>query len=152
MGLCDIVPLWLHVTSALFSSISSAQHRPGGGRRCCFWLAICFVPGNGRLVLLPALWPATTRRTAHPSPETSILFCVCGHIGSLLLHAHGLSLAEADRGSSLVAVHRLLIAVAALVSEHVLSSCGAGLRCFEACGIFPDQGSNPGPLHLQADS
>ena len=27
-----------------------------------------------------------------------------------------------------------------------------GLSCFVACGIFPDQGSNPRPLHWQADS
>ena len=27
-----------------------------------------------------------------------------------------------------------------------------GLRCSVACGIFPDQGSNPCPLHWQADS
>ena len=26
------------------------------------------------------------------------------------------------------------------------------LSCFMACGIFPDQGSNPCPLHWQADS
>ena len=27
-----------------------------------------------------------------------------------------------------------------------------GLSCSTACGIFPDQGSNPRPLHWQADS
>ena len=27
-----------------------------------------------------------------------------------------------------------------------------GLSCSVACGIFPDQGSNPCPLHRQADS
>ena len=27
-----------------------------------------------------------------------------------------------------------------------------GLSCSAACGIFPDQGSNPSPLHWQADS
>ena len=27
-----------------------------------------------------------------------------------------------------------------------------GLSCSAACGIFPDQGSNPCPLHWQADS
>ena len=27
-----------------------------------------------------------------------------------------------------------------------------GPSCFVACGIFPDQGSNPCPLHWQADS
>ena len=27
-----------------------------------------------------------------------------------------------------------------------------GLSCSMACGIFPDQGSNPSPLHWQVDS
>ena len=27
-----------------------------------------------------------------------------------------------------------------------------GLSCYAACGIFPGQGSNPCPLHWQADS
>ena len=27
-----------------------------------------------------------------------------------------------------------------------------GLSCSVACGIFPDQGSNPCPLHRQTDS
>ena len=27
-----------------------------------------------------------------------------------------------------------------------------GLSCSTACGIFPDQGSNPYPLHWQSDS
>ena len=75
-----------------------------------------------------------------------------------------------------VVVHRLLIVVASLV-EHGLQTCGLqqlwhmgsvvmarGLQsassvvvvhrfsCFIACGIFPDQSSNPCPLHWQADS
>jgi len=33
-----------------------------------------------------------------------------------------------------------------------LSSCGARLSCYAACGIVPDQGSNPCPLPWQADS
>ena len=44
-----------------------------------------------------------------------------------------------------------------LVAEHKLqtrrlSSCGSRPSCSAACGIFPDQGSNPCPLHRQADS
>ena len=36
---------------------------------------------------------------------------------------------------------------------HAYSAVGAhGLSCSVACGIFPDQGSNPCPLHWQADS
>ena len=64
-----------------------------------------------------------------------------------------------------LAVRGLLIAVASLAEntglsscgsralEHRLSSCGTrGLSCSAACGIFPDQGSNPCPLHWQVDS
>ena len=57
----------------------------------------------------------------------------------------------------LVAVHRLLIAVASPVAEHGLQSAGSvvlahGLSCSAACGIFSDQGSNLCPLHWQVDS
>ena len=43
-----------------------------------------------------------------------------------------------------------------LVAEHRLSSTGSvmaahWLSCPMACGIFPDQGSNPCPLHWQVD-
>ena len=53
--------------------------------------------------------------------------------------AHGLS-----RAASVVAAHGLSRA-ASVVAAHRLS-------CSSACGIFPDQGSNPCPLHQQADS
>ena len=36
--------------------------------------------------------------------------------------------------------------------EHSLSSCAQGPSCSGACGIFPDQSSNPCPLHWKADS
>ena len=44
-----------------------------------------------------------------------------------------------------------------VVMAHSLWSAGSvvaphGLSCSVARGIFPDQGSNPCPLHLQADS
>ena len=43
------------------------------------------------------------------------------------------------------------------IVAHGLWSAGSvvvahGLSCSAACGIFPDQGSNPCPLHWQADS
>ena len=53
---------------------------------------------------------------------------------------------------------RLLIAAASLVAEHGLQGTQAsvfvahGLSCSAACGIFPDQGSNPCLLHWQVDS
>ena len=60
-------------------------------------------------------------------------------------------------GSSLVSVHSLLIAVVSLVRAHRLQNTGSvvvarGLSRPVICGIFSDQGSNPCPLHWQADS
>ena len=68
-----------------------------------------------------------------------------------------------ERGLLFVAVRGLLIAVVSLVAKlgfrrEGFSSCGSqalgahGLICSTACGIFLDQGSNPCPLHWQADS
>ena len=82
-----------------------------------------------------------------------------------------------ERGLLLAVVHRLLIAVASLVAEHGLQACmlqqlwhvgsvvvahrlqstgsvvvAHRLSCSAACGIFPDQGSNPCPLRWQVDS
>ena len=44
-----------------------------------------------------------------------------------------------------------------MVAAHGLSNAGSvvlahGLRCSVACGIFPDQESNPCPLHWRVDS
>ena len=86
-----------------------------------------------------------------------------------------LPLVVVSRGHSLVAMHRLLLAVGSLVVEHRLWSIPAsvaaapglsgfglwvlgsqasavvvhGLRCSEACGISPDQGLNLCPLHCR---
>ena len=62
-----------------------------------------------------------------------------------------------ERGPLFMAVRGPLIIAASLVAEHRLqtrrlSSCGSGPSCSAACGIFPDRGSNPCPLHWQADS
>ena len=68
----------------------------------------------------------------------------------------GLSPVAESRGYALVAVCRLLTTVASLVSEHRLQSVGSvavhGLSYPSARGILLDQGSNPCPLHWQADS
>ena len=89
----------------------------------------------------------------------------------------GFSLLATSRGSSLVVVHGLLIAVASLIVKYglqgtralvvaifLLSSCGSkalepgsivvvhGLSCSVACGAFLDQGSNPCLRHCWADS
>ena len=39
-----------------------------------------------------------------------------------------------------------------LLLSQSTGSRARGLSCSEACGIFPDQGSNPCPLHWQAHS
>ena len=56
------------------------------------------------------------------------------HCSARASHYHGLSLRSTGsrRAGSVVVAH--------------------GPSCFTACGIFPDQGSNPCPLHQQADS
>ena len=69
--------------------------------------------------------------------------------------ACGLSLVAASGGHS-VAVCGVLIVAASLV-EQGLQDVGSaavlqGLSCHMACGVFPDQGLNPCPLHWQADS
>ena len=72
----------------------------------------------------------------------------CGYAGSSLL----------PWGYCLIAVHGLLIVAASPVGDHGFQSTWAsvvaanGLCCPAACGIFPDQGSNPCPLHYQVDS
>ena len=61
------------------------------------------------------------------------------------------------RGPLFIAVHGPLTIAASLVgstgSRHTGSVIVAhGPSCSTACGILPDQGSNPCPLHWQADS
>ena len=61
-------------------------------------------------------------------------------------------------GCSLVAVPGILTAVASLATELRLQGPPASvvaahrLSCPSTCEIFPDRGSNPCPLHWQADS
>ena len=75
---------------------------------------------------------------------------------------YGLPLVVASGGYSVVAECRLLIVVehglwpqASVVVALGLWSTGSVvvvLNCSAACGIFPDQGLNPCPLHCKADS
>ena len=63
----------------------------------------------------------------------------------------------AEHGLSLAAMVKLLIAVMPLVAEHGLQGTGSvavppGLSRSLACGIFPDQGSNPCLLCWYVDS
>ena len=60
------------------------------------------------------------------------------------------------RGPLFIAVRGPLIIVVLLRSTGSRRAGSAvvahGASCSTACGIFPDQGSNPCPLHWQADS
>ena len=60
-------------------------------------------------------------------------------------------------GPLFITVRGPLIIAASPVVEHRLQTRGSaivahGPSCSAACGILPDQGSNPCPLHWQADS
>ena len=96
----------------------------------------------------------------------------------VFIATHGLSLIAASWGYSLVGVFRLLIVAASLVMStgsrargprylQPMGSAVVALRlksmrasvvmahrigCPSAYGIFPEQGSNPRPLHRQVDS
>ena len=72
-------------------------------------------------------------------------FCVrafssCGKWGPLLITVAGLSLSRP----------LLLQSTGSRCADSVIVAHGPS--CSAACGIFPDQGSNPCPLHWQADS
>ena len=61
------------------------------------------------------------------------------------------------RGPLFIAVRGPLTIAASPVAEHRPRRAGSvvvahGPSCSAACGIFPDQGSNPCPLRWQADS
>ena len=60
-------------------------------------------------------------------------------------------------GYSVVGSVRAFHFVASLVAEHGLWGTGpvvvaCGISCPKACEIYPGQGSNPCPVHWQADS
>ena len=89
------------------------------------------------------------------------------HMGFLQLRRAGATLLQCAGFSSrwlLVAEHRLQVhglqqlwCVGSIVVARGLQSAGSvvmvhRLTCSRACGIFPDQGSNPCLLHWQADS
>ena len=69
------------------------------------------------------------------------------HSGARASHCGGFSCCRAralGTRASVVVAHRLQSAGSVVVAH--------GLSCSVACGIFLDQGSNPCPLHWQADS
>ena len=75
----------------------------------------------------------------------------------VFVSVRGLSLVEASGGHSSSRCTGLSLSRPLLLRSTGSRRAGSvvvahGLRCSAACGIFPDQGSNPCPLHWQADS
>ena len=82
-----------------------------------------------------------------------IYFWVCW----VFVSVRGLSLAAASGGHSSSRCAGLSLSWPLLLRSTGSRRAGSvvvahGPSCSEACGIFPNQGSNPCPLHWQADS
>ena len=85
---------------------------------------------------------------------------MCVWLHWVFIAMRGLSLVAARGGCSLVVGGGLLTAMTSLAVENGFYTYGLqllrlgvsvdvnhGLSCSEACGIFPDRGLNPRPLH-----
>ena len=75
----------------------------------------------------------------------------------VFVSVQGLSLVAASGGHSSQRCAGLSLSRPLLLRSTSFRRAGSvavahGPSCFAACGIFPDQGSNPCPLHWQADS
>ena len=75
----------------------------------------------------------------------------------IFVSVQGLSLVVASRGHSSLRCAGLSLSRPLLLRSTGSRRAGSvivahGPSCSAACGIFPDQGSNPCPLHWQADS
>ena len=75
----------------------------------------------------------------------------------VFVSVRGLSLVEASGGHSSSRCAGLSLSWPLLLRSTGSRRAGSvvvvhGPSCSAACGIFPDQGSNPCPLHWQADS
>ena len=86
-----------------------------------------------------------------------IIYFIFGCPGSLLLHGlfsnchrQGLFSSGSERASHCSGFSRCR--AQALGHRRASVVVAPGLNCSVACGIFPDQGSNPSLLHLQVDS
>ena len=85
-----------------------------------------------------------------------IYLFIFGCVGSSFL-CEGFSLVVASRGHSSSRCAGLSLSRPLLLGSTGSRRAGSvivahGPSCSTACGIFPDQGSNPCPLHWQADS
>ena len=71
-------------------------------------------------------------------------------VGFLYLWRAGATLCCGTRASHFGGFYSLLQSTGCIAWASV--TVAHGLSCSMACGIFPDQGSNPYPLRWQADS
>ena len=75
----------------------------------------------------------------------------------VFISVRGLSLVAASEGHSSSQCAGLSLSRPLLLQSTGSRRAGSAIvahrpSCYAACGIFPDQGSNPCPLHRQADS
>ena len=108
------------------------QHKTVGPPFVC--LFVCFLKGTLFIYLFIYFW----------------LCCV-------FVSVRGLSLVAASGGHSSSRCAGLSLSRPLLLRSTSSGRAGSvvvahGPSCSAACGIFPDQGSNPCPLHWQADS
>ena len=85
------------------------------------------------------------------------LFIIYFWLCWVFVSVRGLSLVAASGGHSSSRCAGLSLSQPLLLRSTGSRRAGSvvvahGPSCFAACGIFPDQGSNPCPLHWQADS
>ena len=77
---------------------------------------------------------------------------ICFWLHWVLVAVHGLSMVASGGSYSLVLVRELLLMAASPAAKRRLWGTKASvavahrLSCPVACGVFPDQGSNPCPL------
>ena len=92
-----------------------------------------------------------------PSPHLSCFFFFFFWLCWVFVSVWGLSLVVASGGHSSSRCAGLSLSRPLLLRSTGSRRAGSvivahGPSCTAACGIFPDQGSNPCPLHWQADS
>ena len=91
------------------------------------------------------------------NPGFSIIIIIIFWLCWVFVSVRGLSLVAASGGHSSSWCAGLSLSRPLLLRSTGSRRAGSvavahGLSCSVACGIFPDQGSNPCPLHWQADS
>lgn len=115
----------------------------------CALSSMCPFPYLPCPQVFPFVW-------AKMPPKSLFFFWLCWVFAAV---CSGLFLVAVSKGYSVVAMGELLIWVASRCRTRALgrSSCSSRalehrLSCPSSCGIFPDQGLSPSPLHWQADS